>query len=421
MTRLSLLLAVLMGAALLDPAPAHAASGWVEGFIKHYQNQGNFCPTSRNCTGARYLQAEYQTVVPARQAYVYLRDQNDTVIGTGTTSSTGYFKFQWTSPTTPTSGSIIWMLKHSGSRFQIFAPSGATWILWSSVGTIVNGTTSSSPQDLGTRQWGSSGSPHTLTNAYDGAEKMWEQSLKYSNRMLNFFASLDIRAFSSSVPNAACNTSCAFGAANQVQLDGSTGTPFSPQGRVMHEMGHIASYKSNPFLPGGDYCFPSTGTGCGWNQTTAEWRAASFEEGIATFFGDTAIYWYSNPQPHTCLSTSACTLNSFDVEASTGSGSCATNEGRWALSANRYLRDMYDSVNDPGFGEAMTRPYGEFFETLATFANGTSDDRDDEPWNSSRTALDNRDGRAACDDFAPNFTTLTGLLTTNQCANNCSP
>jgi len=421
MTQRFLAVTVLLVASCgLAPAQASAASGWVEGYIKHYQNQGNYCPTTRNCTTAQYLQAEFNTVVPARNVYVYLRDQNGAVIGTGITSSSGYYKFSWSRSTAPTSGSLIWTLKHGSGRFQIFAPAGETWILWSTVSSIVDGTTSSSPQNLGTRQWGSSGAPHQLTNGYDGAEKMWNRSLMYSNRMVNYFSNLDIRAFSNSVPNSNCSSSCAFGPANQVQLDANAA--FTPQARVMHEMGHIASYVSNNFTYGGDYCWPSTGgAGCGWSFTSAEWRAASFEEGIATFYGDTAIYWNLNPQPHTCLSASFCPLNSFDVETSTGSGSCATNETRWPLSVDRYLRDMYDNVNDPGFGEAMSRPYGEFFDTLAQFAAGTSNHQKDEPWNASYTALDARDGRSACDDFGFNFTALTGLVTTNQCSNNCSP
>jgi hypothetical protein len=50
------------------PAAAHATtSGWVKGRLQFFQNQGNFCPTGRNCTGANYLQSEWHTNQPSRR------------------------------------------------------------------------------------------------------------------------------------------------------------------------------------------------------------------------------------------------------------------------------------------------------------------------------------------------------------------
>lgn len=415
-----------VAACWITASSAQAASGYVSGNLWHYQNQGNYCANDgRSCTGAQYLAAEFNSVVPVRNVEVYLRDQNDVVIGTGYTNTSGYFNFYWYRSSLPTSASIFYTLKHSGGRFQVVSPSGSTYILWTNGFSLTNGTTSGAPQYVGSWQWGSSGAPHQLTNVYDGAEKMWRNSLLYAFSALSGFANLSIRALSNSVPWS-CSNSCARGDLNIVQLDANAA--FAPQARVMHEMGHVASYISNPFqvVYGAqlfaDYCYPSTGSGCPWNYASAEWRTASFEEGLASFFGDTAIYWNSSPEPYSCYATATwCQRTSANnMETSTGT-SCATNETRWPVSANRYLRDMYDNVNDPGFGEAMSRPYYEFFDTLAQFPNGTTNHQDDEMWNSARTALDDRDGRSATDDFGYNFTALTGLVSTNQSAYNCSP
>ncbi len=424
MTRLIPCLLLAGSFLALMPRPAHAASGWVEGYLKHYQAQGDYCPTTRDCTGAQYLQAEFQTYVPVRRAYVYLRDQNGVTIGTGTTDSNGYYKFSWWRSTAPTNGSVIWTLKHADGRFQVHSPSGATYILWFNVSSITDGTTSSSPQNFGIVQWGSPGAPHQLTNVFDGAQKMWDKSLKYSSLMVNYFPDVDIRALSNTVPNS-CKSSCANGPSSEIQLDANAA--YEPQARIMHEMGHIASYVSAPFTAADDYCYPTgtcaaTDPQAGWYLTSTEWRSASFEEGLATFFGDTAIYWYSNPQPHTCLKSQApCTLNTYNVETSTGVGFCGAGEGRWALSVDRYLRDMYDTVNDSNYAEAMHRNYFEFFDVVHNFATGTNNHERDEPWNSTYTVLDSLDGRSACDDFQYNFNATTGLVTTNQCDNNCDP
>lgn len=405
---------------LLSTNAAQAASGYVSGYLQHYQNQGNYCANDgRSCYNATYLESEFHTPVPVRNVELYIRNKNDVVIGTGHTDTNGYYNMYWSSPTMPTAASVYWTMRHWDGRFQVFTSSGATGILWFSGFNVVNGTTFSAPQNLSTATWGSAGAPHQYTNAYDGAEKMWRNSLSWSTRMNSTFSNLSIRAFSDSVPYANCGTSCAFGSLNLIQLDANAA--YKPQARIMHEMGHIASYKSNPFINGGNYCYPATAGTCGWSLTTAEWRAASFEEGLATFFGDTALYWGPNPEPLTCLSVGACSRAAANnVETSTGTV-CGVGEDRWALSVDRYLRDMYDTVDDPGFNEAMYRPYSEFFDVLAQFSAGTANHQGDEPWNASYTAIDNYDGRAATDDFAFNFTSLTGLTSVNQYTYNCTP
>src|SRR5690606_11564820 len=101
-----------------------------------------------------------------------------------------------------------------------------------------------------------------------------------------------------------CATACAFGSLNRIHMP--TGSDFAPQARILHEMGHMASYKSNPRrLTLGSYCYPSTSTAgiclvpgnSGWNFKSSEWRGVAQEEGFATFLGDTALYEMSHEDP----------------------------------------------------------------------------------------------------------------------------
>jgi hypothetical protein len=217
------------------------------------------------------------------------------------------------------------------------------------------------------------------------------------------FTNIAVRAF-----DPGCPTSCSDG--HSVTID-SAGSAFTPQGRIMHEFGHVASHLSNEFQACADY---SRDGDSGWNLMTAEYACASFEEGLATFFGDTAIYWYQNPQPFTCLSSSYCT--GFDVEASTGAGSCTASERRWALTVDRYLRDLYDSTNEAS--DSNSASYATFFDTLERFPSGQGEGEDTEPF--FLVFLDDPDGRSAR-DFRRHFEALTGTSTQTNFTANCSP
>src|SRR5262249_23843091 len=155
------------------------------------------------------------------------------------------------------------------------------------------------------------------------------------------------------------------------------------------------------FASTGAYDYPNQcfGSGCpstaGWSLTSPEWKSASFEEGLATFFGDVANYWLYAPEPTTCLSTSYCDTS---IEKSSGKFNCVTDEDRWALSTDRYLWDVYDTPDDydatPGYLDDVSVPYWQFFTTLESYPTGFGDHACDEPWkDSSYSSIDNFDGR----------------------------
>ena len=303
----------------------------------------------------------------------------------------------------------MWWGEHKDNRFQIKNTEGGRWIWWSNV-TLDKGTTT----NAGRRTWGSAGSPHALSNLYDGAHEMWTHSLDPSNRMSAYFTGLSIVAFDD-----VCPTSCASGGDNRVTID-STGSAYRPQARIMHEMGHIASYRGSrdqEYRQAGAaiYCFGGETAPCGWNMTSAENAAVHFEEAAATFMGDAALYTQGAIDPHTCNSSVACTTGSHNIEDSGGT-SCATNDNRRPINAVRYFWDIYDSSSD-FTGENLS--VGQWFlvDTIHAFDNGTDDMDKNEVWNDALTAMDDLDGRS-CIDFRDNWIEH-GTNSTTILNNNC--
>jgi hypothetical protein len=391
--------------------PASAADGVVKGRLRFYNNQGNYCPTDRDCTGARYLQADYNVYLPIRDVKVYAVASDGAVLGSGTTDANGNYTISWFAWTLATSvtGSVEWYGEHKDGRFSLRNASGGRYVFWTSNVTLRSGTTSRSPQDLGTRTWGSATAPHALANLYDGALRTWRDSLSASSRMVADFTNVEIWAFDDDP----CDTSCANGGLKRVTID-STGSAFTPQARIMHELGHIASHLAKPRTACSDY---GRDGGDSWNQTSAEWACASFEEGLATFFGDRAVYWASSPQPSTCNSAGTCSLSNRSTEASTGT-SCVSGENRWALTVNRYLRDLYDTRNEAQ--DTNSASFATFFDTLDRFGGGVGNRDVNEPWADFLMALDDLDGRSAR-DFRSHFESLTGADTASNFVNNCTP
>ncbi|WP_437566176.1 hypothetical protein [Sorangium sp. So ce542] len=403
---------------------ASAASGVVKGKIQFWQKQGNYCPSFRDCTGSNYLEADYDTAQPVAQVQIQVVDASNlnNVLGQGTTDVNGNYQISWSTASTPPSAKILWKARHKDSVFEVVSASSGGIYYFTSGGsfTLTSGTTSGSPQTLSTYTWGNSASPESLANLYDGAWRTWYYALRYSGLMTSRFTGVKVRAYDTS-----CPTSCASGSTKTVTIDSAT-SAFQPQGRIMHELGHIASYLSKPFVATLAYNYPSTscpaGSTCGWSLNSAEWQSSSFEEGIATFFGDVANYWFDAPVPTTCLSSSWCSTAAFNVETSSGlNASCATDEERWAISVERFLWDVYDDQVDTNYNDSVSISFSQFFSTLDGYASGFSNRQIDEAWSSSSyTTIDNHDGRNQ-DDFVFNLNSVHSVNAATQADNNCVP
>lgn len=438
MKKITILSFVVFLLNLFCVSTALGESGYVSGTLKHFNKMGNYCPSYRDCTGAKYPHTQYNTALPVKNAKVTLnvvfnQGSGETVIpiGSGSTDSTGYYKFywyinpsNWTNYTTNGMFQLRWNPAHKDNRFTIKNSSGATWFFWGAVSSLTSGTTSSSPQSLGTKQWGSSNSPNALTNLYEGAERMWE-NLSTSSRMNTYFTGVDIIAWDNSV----CSSSCAYGDLKKIIID-SEDSAYKPQGRVMHEMGHIASHLASrdQSVKTCAYLISSynygTQTGTDWSLNSPENGCIQFEEGLATFLADTAFYSQDAVSPATCISDGICDLM---LEPSSGAvGTCALGEDRWALTVDRFLWDLYDD-NADFTADTFTYSLSDLIEVIYTFPNGTGSYQKNEPWDSTLTSVTEPDGRSGTDylyhfiyDFLgfPGIPVLTDLLTiyTSNCA-----
>lgn len=396
--------------------PAQAATGYASGNIKFYNALGNYCPTSRNCTGAKYTQAEFLSVRPARQAKVYVRDQNDVIVGQGVSSlGSGYYNIQWYSPSTPTKLRVTWHLEHSGGRFRLLKSNGTTYRLYTGDLTpILNGTTV-----FGNVVWGNFAAPYGPANQYDAAFRFWWDSAYWSSVLTTRFTGVKIYLNSSQ-----CPTSCSSGSGKEIWMN--EGADYSPQERIMHEMGHTASdlsHRDGDYWSMADYCYPSTGT-CSWSQNSPEWKQSGLEEATASFFATVGLYGSNAVAPHTCLvSGAACSNGAYNVESG---GSCVVGQDRWPLSALQTYWDLYDSQSDTGIyaADTINASYNAIVRTFGRFPNGRGSGQKNEGWGcfiieeQGVCWPDNRDGRNMW-DFSSHFQAETSLNPIVVVLNNC--
>jgi hypothetical protein len=247
---------------MLFVGEVHASSGNIHGTLYFHNKNGNFCPTGEDCTGTKYPESLYDVLVPIPEAEVQiLRASDDAVIGSGETDANGEYSIWWGSGsgTSAVTGKIRVRYRHADGRFFFHTLSTPHVEYAHRSGNITL------PHGQFLQQswfWGTSASPSAVANAYWAAWKLWNGSLKSSSRMQAYFTDVDILAFeslTSPVTDAPCNaTSCARGwyrdesAASgrpwwaeqklTVVLDGLPSTPFAPQERTMHELGHIADF-----------------------------------------------------------------------------------------------------------------------------------------------------------------------------------
>ncbi len=399
--------------------------GRVSGWLKFYQHQGNYCPQNdyvdRDCTGAKYLQNQYHTIRPVQNVRVYVRQRSDnSVIGQGTTDSNGYFSIAWyvfanvcDDDEKDLEAQIIWKGEHKDGRFRLATPSGGSWIMWSNVDLEYFTTTS-----VGSRVWGNSSAKHALSNLYDGAHMMWANSLGQSNRMKAYFNNVQIRAWDSTT----CGRSqaCALPGEDKIII-GSSDEAYKPQATIMHEMGHVASYKASrdqEYAITACYCYGESGRdpceeGCGWSSYTKEYASVQFEEAVATHLASIGLYFSSAIEPHYCSSLMYCSTDQYNIETSLG---ITCSSSRRPINIMRYLWDIYDSHTDY-IGETMNKPMYDVVDTIHAFDNGTENRQKNEVWAASGKTHDDPDGRSAI-DFLENWKRL-GTSTSHQLTHNC--
>ncbi|MFO7564445.1 MAG: hypothetical protein R6X02_17495 [Enhygromyxa sp.] len=358
---------------------------------------------------------------PIEQVKVYVRDANsNTIIGQGITDDVGRFTINWSATPTPAQAHLTWHAEHGHNRFAIRSGSGGTWVMWTPPFTLVP----SGLVDIGSPQWGNELAPHPITNIYDGGQKGWWDGLWWSSRLRIYFGGVEAR-----FPSSACPTSCASCEFNLIHLD--PGSAFSPQGRVMHELGHIATCRAHvgqSRWQGAPTDFDCPWCTDGWGLVQPEWYMAGFEEGLATFLGDVAFYGANAASPTTCISgPSACPMV-FSLEASSGD-SCSQLfiERRWPLSTIRALWDVFDTRQDcpPGFAcDAISNLYDDMVEALHAFPAGRCEGCVHEGWTCPEIEepgacwVDEPDGRSIY-DYASNWVIANDSSIWSALESNC--
>jgi hypothetical protein len=412
-TRLLCLLATV-AMLLLGARDAHAGTwGNIRGTAKLFNVNGNYCPTAANCTGSTYPQATYGTYVPWSNAIVKVYDSAGVFLGQGSTATDGSYNVAWSSPsaTAPSSVRLRFFTQHKDGRFSLMEANGAGYNVYTGLfGTGHNGY---SPSDTyrGTTYAGSSGAPLGHPNAYWAAERLWRETLSRVGVLQTNFTGVTIRGFQDTISgfmpsNRAdkCETSCAWGPTKQIHLN--TAGAYAPQSRIMHEMGHIASYWLHPWFIEYDQATTlhydwDNASPDGWNHTTAEWGLVGFEEALATHFGS-VTFWAANAiAPTTCLASSShcyfpsgAPIGSADLEHTSWPYDDPTNtcirtpvgsevvEERWPLSHMRFLWDVYDSHNDAD-GDTYSAANGCWwcqFGVLAYYGDGNYWHEINEAW-----------------------------------------
>jgi len=357
-------------AAMLVPEVASAqfwSWGTVEGRVRFRNRNGGFCPNTADCTGALYPQSDYNTLMGIPEVRIELVRIDGAILGAGVTDKSGNYQISWYSYGPYPAGSVQARLRvtyeHKDGRFRFRTTSDQPARSSSSAQLMTHGTSVNNPQSIWW-YWGTPASPNSFANAYWAAWMLWDKRLRFSNRMLSRFTDLDIYGFDSNAPCngascASCGSSCARGyyelggnpawanARMTVVLDANAA--FSPQERVMHEMGHIADYVSRYYRFSTGYGYTGDST---WSFTTREYRPSALHEGFASFVGSSGFYNDNATDPRTCFSGEG--LHCYPggnggspqrIEQS-NRGSCGFEEGRWAISHTRFFWDIYDEVND---------------------------------------------------------------------------
>jgi hypothetical protein len=421
---------------------ASANNGWVAGRFQVWNTNGNFCAANAtSCMGSRYTSVMFNSAQPIANAYVQIKDPQNNVIGTGGTDSNGDFNIGWYRATDPTAFTVWVLAAHKNWYFRVDDVNGNRRFTLTSAITPVP-SSSGSPQNIGTWTQGAVNWSDPGFNAYWAGERVYRDVFANVAILVNNFTNVEVRGFADAIPGFlnTCNTSCANGATKRVQLDANAGGAWSPQARMMHEMGHVASYVTRPWNSPNDYSWPNQANNSGnWflgpapmsPVPSSEWGHVAFEEAFATHYANLALWWDNSVAPTACISPSSHCYDGMgnplafsNIEATSfpfATNNCVANEGRFVISHVRYLWDIYDTVNDCD-GDTYSATAGDYWKHLhnpAWYPTGTGPNQHQEPWDSAMMSVTEPDGRGSS-SYLNNYRTNVAE-TVNLNISNCWP
>ena len=422
----------LLGIALLlltFEQAALAASGTIVGGAFFYNENGGYCPTSNACTGAHYVQAQFNTYLPISNAFVNVYDMNSNLLGQSVTDDAGQFTVPWTANPKPAKVIVKVFAWHKDSRFYFTDTNGAAYGGYTVVTLGTNATTL-----IFNQYWGTLLAPDWYFNSYWAAEIQWRGAMNYVGVLQTNFTNVEVRGFSDNqTAYLDCPTSCAQGSSKRVKLG--SGAALNTQSTVMHELGHIADYVTKPWSVASDATW-NGGAANQWSLQTGEYGHMAFNEAIATHYGTIAFWNDNSPTPTTCLTAATCysstgaALDGANVEKTSypyAVNNCSTlaaaPEKRWPLSIMRYLWDVFDNHNDADGDSYGANAAGHFWRHLANTAyypDGLGLNQINEPWSTDSAGtwqLTEKDGRGAV-SWAANYASVywTGSLMVDNCS-----
>jgi hypothetical protein len=200
---------------------AFAFTGYVSGNYSIWNKNGNFCDSAaQDCTGSYYPKASSDTWQPFLNAHAEVW-QGANVIGQGSTDGAGHFVMSWTSSDLTTQAYVRWFTQQKDGRFTVENTAGQRVNNGSGTFTLVNGTTSGSPQNVGSWFSGSSANPDPSTNVYWALELEWRTTFNLVGALQTAFTNVEVRGFADNQPSflGTCTTSCAQGSTKRIQFD----------------------------------------------------------------------------------------------------------------------------------------------------------------------------------------------------------
>jgi hypothetical protein len=395
------LLVSVLGLVLSKDAFADITQGYLAGYVTFLNSNGNFCDGTADCTGSTYTANEYQhntsgtPDTPIRNAEIYVRDDNQNVVGMGNTDDNGRYKLKWralrgTGHDTPSSPKLwveIWA-RHKDGRFYVADVNGG--ISWGQLGPVLaqSGTTSNSWQTISFFF----SAPNYYFNTYWALEKMWRETLSPAGAAFVNVTNVEVRGFPDLanpipgfIPGDSSEQPIALSSASlkRIRLARNFNVAgASPQSAAMHEMGHIVAYQMKPWSSQGlnyDWSDPSVpDTMDAWKLESPEWGRTAFEEAFATHLANITLWRPNAVLPTSCEHTAgSCYGSGGSVEDRRNveltlypyaTNHCPSFGDRTMVNEQRFLWDIYDDHNDADGDDYSAAAAGEYVRHITLFA-----------------------------------------------------
>lgn len=384
--RWPVLLATVFALTVMSPV-ASAASGYASGSLKFWQKNGYYCPSFSDCTGAHYLQSDYDKATGIRSVWLYMAAANGDYMGQGVTDANGNFLIYWYLPYVPPYAYIVFTPIHNEWRFGVFDPTISlnyySWPFYVIDGQTVQGLAWT---------WGSSATPDPYLNLYDAAARDWDYAISRSSLMVDRFGgvSLVINGIGPSFDGPSLTVNIP---STAVAFEGGT---------TAHELGHAVVWLSDtddhPFA---NYCHPlppqEPCNNAAWQSDSQEWKSVAWSEGMASFFGAVAGYGPEAVQPAwPCDSVSYCTSppgGGYDLEYTVGAANCTAADSRKPINYARAFWDIFDFHSDYATDTFAAR-YSRFPLTIELYPPGTETNQAQEVYDPTYSYIAQPDGHS---------------------------